>query len=126
MDQSECNSGEIKRRRYDDAFKREAVKQLIESGESISAAALSLGIDRTNLQKWKRKFGDEFGLSKIKNGKGNNPSDLASLKKDMKAMKETVSQLRNIVKKSLECKYLDHDDKERTIQIYSKLLSQDD
>lgn len=126
MDQSECNSGETKRRRYDDAFKRKAVKQLIESGESISAVSLSIGIDRTNLQKWKRIFGTEFESPKNKNGKRKNSNDLASLKKDMEAMKETISQLRNIVKKSLECKYLDHDDKERNIQIYSKLLSKDD
>jgi transposase-like protein len=106
MDLSKCNFGETKRRRYDDAFKREVVKQLIKSGKSISAVSLSLGIDRTNLQKWKLKYGDEFEPPKNKCGKRKDSNDLASLKKDVETMKETINQLRNIVKKLLECKYI--------------------
>ena len=103
------NTG-TKRRSYDEAFKRETVRRLIESKDSISAFAVSIGVDRTNLQKWKKNYGFEFLQPFERTNKGVAGSDeFSSLKKDLESLKETVDKLRCVVKKIYEIKYVDKD-----------------
>lgn len=50
----------IQRRRYDEEFKREAVRLSYESGRTVAQVARDLGMDENNLWRWRRKFaGDE-------------------------------------------------------------------
>jgi transposase len=94
------------RRRYNDAFKRQAVQMLIESGKPVTTVAQTMGIDRTNLQKWKRLYSHEFVTKPVaSSGNTIHIDELSSLKKEFESMKETVDRLRTIVKKTLTNKY---------------------
>ena len=98
----------IKRRRYEEAFKRQAVKLLIDSGKPVSTVALSMGVERCNLQKWKKKFSPEFAEEPGKSG-GQivRSKEYSALRSEIRSMKETVNHLRNIVKRALTKKYSD-------------------
>ena len=48
-----------KRRKYTHEFKLDAVRLVVEQGRGVTEAAQSLGIDRSLLQCWKKKFIDE-------------------------------------------------------------------
>lgn len=43
------------RRKYDDEFKRDAVRLLISSGRTIRSVADELGVGRSDLGRWRRK-----------------------------------------------------------------------
>jgi len=97
---------ETKRHRYDEVFKRQAVKSLLDSGKPVSTMALELGVDRCNLHKWKKKFGHEFeGESEKSIGEVVRSKEFRSLKNEVISIKETVNQLRNIIKRALLRKY---------------------
>lgn len=101
---------EIKRHRYDETFKRQAVKSLLDSGKPVSTMALSMGVDRCNLQKWKKKFGHEFEAEPEKSvGKIARSKEYSALRNEIVLIKETVNHLRNILKRSLALKYLDEE-----------------
>ena len=95
-----------KRRRFDDAFKRQAVQTLIESGKPVTAVAALLEVDRTNLQRWKKRYSGE--LSPKPAGNDDKPvgaGEFLMLKREFESIKEAVTQLRCIVRKSLAEKY---------------------
>jgi transposase-like protein len=96
----------IKRRRYDDEFKRRAVKTLLESGKPVTAAAAAMGIDQSNLHKWKKIFGPELTAA-AQNIAASSPqqADIEALKRELASVKETVDQLRNVLSKTLRDKY---------------------
>jgi transposase-like protein len=100
-----------KRHHYDEAFKRQAVKTLIESNKPVAAIAKTLGIDRTNLHKWREKYGFEFEKEPVSSppGKVVRLNEFLSLKKEIRQMKTTVENLRNIVKRSFKARYLDEE-----------------
>ena len=52
-------TGKRKYRRYDEDFKKNAVKML-ESGRSISDVSVSLGVNEQNLYEWKKKYGSKI------------------------------------------------------------------
>jgi transposase len=45
--------------RYDEAFKREAVRLVFNSGKSVPAIAKDLGVSDNSLYLWKRAYGKE-------------------------------------------------------------------
>ena len=55
------NKSGSKRRVFDDAFRREAVRVLATSGRTIRQVADDLGVGVSSLGKWKRQF-DEAAL----------------------------------------------------------------
>jgi transposase-like protein len=91
-----------KRRRYDEDFKRDAVRKLLESGQPATAVALAIGVDRTNLQKWKKRFSSEITRTTASPNGSIGPDEIVSLRKEFETMKETVNLLRSIVKRYLE------------------------
>lgn len=96
-----------KRHRYSEMFKRQIVEKLMKSGMPISSFAASISIDRTNLQKWKKIYGDEFTMALDDvNGKVIGFNEFVSLKKEVESLKETVDRLRTVVKKNFENKYV--------------------
>jgi transposase len=95
------------RKRYDEDFKRKAVQTLIESGKPVTTIALSLGVEQSILHRWRIKYETEC---RAKSANGNEqPSaftEIASLKGELRAIKETIEQLRRVVKKSLRNRYI--------------------
>jgi transposase-like protein len=98
-----------KRRRYDEAFKRRAVRMLVESGKPVTAIAVSVGVDHSILYRWNKKYCCEFAAIEPErlSGKVVRSSELVSLKKEIESIKSTVSYLRSIVTKSFSRKYLE-------------------
>jgi transposase-like protein len=94
------------RNRFDEAFKQQAVRTLIESKESVTAVAARLGIDRTNLQKWRKRYAPPAPLTPAADSESPvSASEFLSLKREFESIKETVTELRSVVKKSLAAKY---------------------
>jgi transposase-like protein len=97
------------RRRYDDAFKHKAVKTLLESKRPVTAVAADLGIEQSNLHKWKKIFGPHIATT-MQNREAaaasSPPADVEALRRELAEVKETVDQLKTILRKTLRSKYL--------------------
>ena len=97
------------RHRYDEAFKRKVVQILVESQESATAIAQSIGIERTILCRWKKKFGHEFVKESQKTyDKMERLNDFESLKAKVESLESMVYQLRSVVRKSLVSRYVEN------------------
>ena len=99
----------VKRRRtYDEKFKKQAVRNLLKSGKGVSSFAASAGMNRSNLQKWKKIYGPEFTSTRGRaDGKFVGFDDFISLKKEVTLLNDAVDNLRTVIKKNLENKYSD-------------------
>src|SRR5262245_31627627 len=53
---NEPPNGPRRHRRYDDAFKRQAVEHWMLSGKACREIATELGVDQQSLSKWKKQF----------------------------------------------------------------------
>ncbi len=87
-----------KRRKYDRAFKYEAVKLVTEGGRSVAEAARNLGIHENLLHKWKKHY--EEDAEHAFPGKGRlKPQDeaLRRLQRELADVREE----RDILKKAL-------------------------
>ena len=51
------NEPNTKRRRFDEAFKRDAVRLLLQGDKPLKALAQDLGVSHWNLRDWKRLYG---------------------------------------------------------------------
>ena len=85
-------------RHYDNEFKRNAVKLVVEKGFSISKVAHDLDIHPNLLHQWRRKFMDEGSDAFV--GKGNMRPEEVELKLLRKELKD-VKEERDILKKAL-------------------------
>ena len=90
----------MKGKRYTDEFKKEAVKQVTESGYSVSEVAERLGTTKHSLYLWLKKFGE---ASPRQADKDDLATENARLKADLKRMTEE----RDILKKA--AKYFAND-----------------
>ena len=50
-----------KRRKFTDEFKQDAVRMVLSEGVPLKKAAENLGIDRSNLGRWKKEHLEAFG-----------------------------------------------------------------
>ncbi len=92
------------RNRYDEEFKRNAVRILIDSGKPVTTIASKLGVEQSNLHKWNKRYRHEF-LCPPSDDSEINSNELNSIKKEIVEIKATVETLRNIILKSLGDKY---------------------
>jgi len=91
-------SEKIPRRSYDKEFKLSAVKLVLESGKSVKAIALDLGISDNTLFNWKKKY-----LEDAQNafpGKGYTSPEHEEIRKRDKEI-ATLKMERDILKKAL-------------------------
>jgi transposase len=98
-----------RRRRYDDEFKRAAVKTLMESGKPVTAVAADMGIEQSMLHKWKRTFGPLLATSAQNTAAARaspQQADVEALRRELAQVKETVDQLKNVINKTLRDKYI--------------------
>jgi transposase-like protein len=95
----------IKRRRYDETFKREAVQKLCEGAQPTTAIASMIGTSQCNLHKWKKKYGSEV-VKKIPAAYAGEieSNEIKLLKQEIATIKENLDVLRKIVIKSLNNK----------------------
>jgi transposase len=93
----------LKRRHYSEEFKRESVRMIFESNKPTATIAESIGIDQSNLHKWKKKYAHEFvqKLDAIEDG-FIKLSEYELLKQEIASIKETIEVLRNVIKKSVQ------------------------
>ncbi len=77
----------IQRRKYDEQFKREALR-MIDSGQSARSVAQALGVAESQLHKWKRQFKQTLSAG---------DSEVAELTRRLRQME----QERDILKKAL-------------------------
>ena len=87
-----------KRRRYDRAFKVEAVRLVTEERRRVTEVARNLGINPNQLHRWKRKLAEEGQLAFP--GKGRltpEPEELRRLRREL----VDVTEERDILKKAM-------------------------
>ena len=84
----------VKMKRFDKAFKVQAVKMVTEEGHTAAEVARSLGIHANQLYNWKRKYSDNG--EKAFPGKGH-LTEIFALRKELRE----VQMERDILKKAV-------------------------
>lgn len=79
-------------KRYDEAFKRQAVEHWIHSGESGTQIARELGLSYPSLKEWKRRYHGDATPAR---------ADLEAENRALKAELARVREQRDILKKTL-------------------------
>jgi len=87
-----------KRRKYDRAFKYEAVKLVTEGGRSVAETARNLGIHENLLHKWKKQY--EEDTEHAFPGKGRLKPQDEALRRVQRELAD-VREERDILKKAL-------------------------
>ncbi len=92
----------VPRTRYDDEFKADAVRHLIDSGKTIKAVAEELGVERSNLGRWRR---EQLARMDQRVGgvgsEGMKPSELEAELRRVRSELTDVREQRDILKKAL-------------------------
>lgn len=87
------------RRKYSDEFKTNAVS-LVLGGRSAGEVSRDLGIDVSNLNRWRKEYLD--GLDRAHEGNGQSPSEMVAeikqLRKELAEQKEIVTILKKTIK----------------------------
>lgn len=90
------------RRKFDDAFKREAVNHWLTSGKPASIIARELGVDPNLLYNWKQRFAPDAAGGRA--AAGAKPATLAEAQARLEAAEREIRHLReqrDILKKTL-------------------------
>ena len=86
------------RRRYDDEFRKDAVRLLISSGRKLKDVAAELGVERSNLGRWRKEH-----LKKLEEGSattGITPTDLEKENRRLRKELAYTQEQRDILKKA--------------------------
>lgn len=86
------------RKRYDRQFKVDAVRLIVDGGQSVAAVSRDLGVSSTQLQRWKKELEEDSnsafpGKGRLKPG----DEELRQLRRELERTKEE----RDILKKAL-------------------------
>ena len=84
----------VKMKRFDKAFKVQAVKMVTEEGQKTSEVALSLGIHANVLYNWKRKYSQDGDKAFI--GKGH-LSEIVVLRRKLRGAEMEIEILKKAV-----------------------------
>ena len=90
------------RRKFDDAFRREALNHWVNSGQSAETIARELGINANQLYAWKQRFAPADAGGKA--AAGAKPATLAEAQARLEAAEREIARLReqrDILKKTL-------------------------
>ena len=79
-------------KRYEEAFKRQAVEHWLRSGQSGTQIAKELGVSYPSLKEWKRRYGGEAAPQR---------TDLEAENRALRAELARVREQRDIFKKTL-------------------------
>lgn len=86
------------RRKYDDEFKKDAVRLLISSGRTIREVAEELGVERSNLGRWRLEHLSK--LDKVSGETGITPSDMEEEIRRLRKELAYAQEQRDILKKA--------------------------
>ena len=97
-------TGQRRRRKFPEAFKREAVERVRASGMTIIAVANELGLHETVLRRWIQRYG-EPGTVPVRRtstaaSSGPSPADLAAENARLKRELDRARMERDILKKA--------------------------
>jgi transposase len=105
--QSQVTKNKVKRRQYDEQFKRDAIA-LLEGGRGATQLARELGISQWNLRDWKELYGAGSAVvsPKARSAAGTNagaasPVELAVALADLRRELDATIRQRDILKKAL-------------------------
>jgi transposase len=82
----------VEPKRYDEAFRRQAVEHWLRSGKSGTQIAKELGISYPSLKEWKRRYGGDAAPQR---------ADLEAENRALRAELARVREQRDILKKTL-------------------------
>jgi transposase len=95
-----------KRKRYEEDYKRNAVRILNDSGLPVTTIALQLGIEQSNLHKWSKLYGPHFKDQSVSDySTETHLEEISALKQEISSIRDTVETLRTIILKTLGDKY---------------------
>lgn len=86
------------RRKYDNEFKKDAVRLLVSSGRTIKEVAEELGVERSNLGRW--RIEDLKKLDEASATTGITPTDLAEENRRLRNELAYAQEQRDILKKA--------------------------
>jgi transposase len=102
------NTAVVKRRRFDEEFKREVVGLILQGGRSINALSRELGISHWNLRDWKARYGTGAAAAGLlarsavqARGGEASPVAMAAEMVDLRRELAAVCRQRDILKKAL-------------------------
>ena len=81
------------RRRYDEAFKRQAVALVETSGRSLSRIAAELGVSHWNLRDWKEIYGRRSTPAQLAEQLAQARLELAEMREQRDALKKALGIL---------------------------------
>jgi transposase len=84
------------RRKYSEAFKREAVQLMETNSKPIAEIARDLGINDNNLYRWRRRYGSQAQSDRHGNG-----AEMAAEMKRLQREVAVLRQERDILKKAM-------------------------
>jgi transposase len=82
----------VEPKRYEEAFKRDAVEHWLRSGKSGTQIARELGISSPSLKEWKRRYGGDAAPQRV---------DLEAENRALRAELGRVREQRDLLKKTL-------------------------
>ena len=80
----ENDNGKRSRRKYSEAFKREAVALVTEEGYKLAEAGRSVGVNANLLSKWRDRFAEEAAGTRLT---GDEHEELRELRKAVRVLK---------------------------------------
>lgn len=86
------------RRKYDEEFKKDAIRLLISSGRTIKAVAEELGVERSNLGRWRIEHLKK--LDEVSAETGITPTDLEKEVRSLRKELAYAQEQRDILKKA--------------------------
>ena len=86
----------VRKKRYDEAFKRSAVQHWRDSGKSVACVARELGLNIGTLQQWKKRYASEGAAAAVRT-----VAELEAENRQLRRDLHQVAQQRDILKKTL-------------------------
>jgi transposase len=83
------------RRQYTEQFKREAVKLVEEQGRGVADVARSLGVHRSQIERWRERFGQSSAPSRDEALRGEEAEELKRLRAEVKQLRMEREILKN-------------------------------
>ncbi len=118
-------SGKLKKRNhYDDDYKRETVRRLLESGQPVSVFAHHAGVEQSVLHRWVKRYDDKPVVSSLATeGQERDMSvQIKAMREEIELLRRSVSMLRAIMEKAFRERYVsDSPDEKRIYRLFETL-----